>query len=230
MTERPTPELRLVRLEDRDRRSRRSSLVIGGLAVFCFATAIVLFVLAPPREASGAARIPIAWTVTEQVDRWEALARRPDGVFLMPSLSRDSAGTQQLVPSAPGSHELAWLLISEDWRAGAWMVWVRGCRGATCSPWSNAVVVLAGVPDTLWHLERPASGGWLPPQDGTTWKRSAHARVAWALQYGDSMAPAAIVHQEVVQLRERDGICRARFLDAQGRPYYALRGGRVPCP
>ena len=112
--------------------------------------------------------------------------------------------------------------MSENWRAGAWMIAVRSCNSAGCLDWSNWFVAIAAAPDTLWYLERIGNGPRMVPRDSVEWKRAA-GLVGWSLQLGDSVTVATIVHQEVVQLRNLPAICR--FYG-----YYGLRGGRVPCP
>lgn len=174
------------------------------------------------QPARGAVRVPFTWTAPDRVERYEALARRSDGTISGLNLWGDSTGAAAPTLVAPGAPQAAWALISEDWRAGGWMVWVRGCNSAGCAGWSNAAVVTAGMPDTLWHLERDGQPLTSAPRDGVVWKR-AKGRVGWSLSIGDSVSPARIVHQEDVQRASIDAICRSFT-------FWALRGGPQPCP
>lgn len=211
-------ERRAARFElDRSRRTAR--LVWIAVVAFCVT---LLGLTCRPRQAHAAARVPITWTAPAGVRTYEAIARRPDGVVVALTLSADSAGTAPVVVKPEGSPQLGWVLISTDWRAGGWMVWIRGCNTAGCAPWSNATVHLAGMPDTLWHLERLGSAGIRAPRDGRYFKRAV-GRVGWSLEREDSLTAATIEHVEVTQRRER-----ARLCELFG--YWCLRGARQSCP
>lgn len=174
------------------------------------------------RKAHAAARVPIGWHAPAGAARYEAITRRPDGVWLALTLSGDSAGTAPFVMVPVDSLQRAWVLISTDWRAGAWIVRVRGCNDAGCSDWSNRAVLLAGIPDTLWHLRRGEGPYLQRSRDGAEFKR-AGTRVIWSLQPADSVALVDIEHQEDVQRREA-----ARLCELFG--FWALRGRPVACP
>lgn len=172
--------------------------------------------------ASGAARVPITWTAPAGARSYEAIARRPDGSELVFTLSADSAGTAPVVAGPEGASQLGWVLISTDWRAGAWQVRLRACNSIACGPWSNRVILLAGGPDTTWMLDRMPGPGVREPLAGRAARR-ATGRVGWGLAASDSLMPANILHQETVQQRER-----ARLCQLFGR--WCLRGVIQPCP
>jgi hypothetical protein len=196
------------------RRFRRILLVVAAISGLALAVAAGI--------ARGAERVPITWTAPAGARSYEAIARRPDGSELVLALSADSAGTAPLVPAAAGGMETGWALISTDWRAGAWQVRVRACNTIGCGPWSNRVICLAGLPDTLWMLDRVPGPGVREPLTGRSAKRAA-GRVGWGLAPSDSLMPANILHQETVQQRER-----ARLCELFG--YWCLRGAVQPCP
>ena len=185
---------------------------------------VACFLSCSPQPVHPAVRVRLSWTAPEgpAVRSIEVRARRPDGSIIPITPYADSTGSAAPRLAAPGARQDAWVLVSEDWRAGAWMVAVRSCNGAGCADWSNSGVVIAGAPDTLWHLERIGDGPRMAPRDGVEWKRGAGV-VGWSLQSADSVTAADIAHQETVQLRARDGLCRLFG-------YYALRGDRLPCP
>lgn len=207
------------RRDERARWQRRRRVLWFGL--WCVAVVVVLTLLFADRS-HGAARVPIGWNAVAGARSYEAIARRPDGVWAALTLSADSAGTVAVRPESAGVRQVGWVLVSTDWRSGAWIVRLRACNGAGCSGWSNRVVLLAGIPDTLWHLQRLEAAGVLPPRDGTEFKRAA-ARVGWTLQPDDSVTVATIEHQEAAQLRERVRLCELFGSWAQ-------RGGLWPCP
>ncbi len=202
-------------------RSRRQRGLVVWLAVMLFAV-VVLGLTCHAREARAAARVPVAWTAPAGARSYEAIARRPDGVWLAVTLSADSATVTPLVPGAAGTRQAGWVLISTDWRAGGWMVRVRGCNSLGCGPWSNATVHLAGLPDTVWHLERLGTAGVRAPREGRVFARAA-GRVGWSLERADSVTPATIEHQQLAQERERARLC-ALF------GYWLLRGEVQRCP
>jgi len=189
-----------------------------------FMLLVVWILMHAPRPAAGAVRARMSWTAPGggTVRSIETQARRPDGSVVPLTPYADSTGTAAPRLAAPGARQDVWVLVSEDWRSGAWMVCARSCNTVGCSDWSNWGVVIAAAPDTLWHLERIGNGPRMAPRDSVEWKH-AGGLVGWSLQRGDSMTVATIMHQEVVQLRELPAICR--FYG-----YYGLRGGRVPCP
>lgn len=170
-----------------------------------------------------AVRVHLSWTAPAggTVRSIEVLARRSSGVVSTLRAYADSTGDAPPRFAVPGAIQDAWVLVSEDWRAGGWMLASRSCNTAGCAHWSNWVVVLASAPDTLWHLER-AAGPRMPSRDGVEWKRAA-GLVGWSLQWGDSLTVATIVHQETVQLRELPSLCRIYG-------FFGMRGGFVPCP
>lgn len=178
--------------------------------------------LGAPAPAHAAVRVPIEWTAPAGVLRYEGIARRGDGVFVAASLWADSTGAAVPVIVAAGERQRVWVLVSEDWRSGGWMIWTRGCNDAGCAPWSNAVVVAAGLPDTNWMLERGVGKGVSAPRGASVWKH-ARGRVGWSLERSDSVATARVVHQELVQQSASLRIC-----ELYG--YWALRGRAVACP
>lgn len=198
------------------RRKRRVAILLRVL----FFAALLFVALAWAWRAHGAERVPISWTAPAHANHYEALARLPDGTLTPLSITADSAGVATLVPADSGGTEHGWVLVTQSWRAGAYMVWIRGCNGAGCAPYSNAVVVVAGIPDTLWHLER--SGPAPAPQDGVVWKR-AGGRVGWSLDPSDSVVVGTIVHQETVQLREQSRLCALYG-------FWCLSGAVHTCP
>ena len=181
------------------------------------ATALLLLLCG---VAQAAERVPLMGTTPARAQAFDGFVRRPDGAFLALTLYADSNGTQPPTAPAEGAPFVMWALVSQNWRAGASMLWVRATNSAGVGPMSNCVVVLAGIPDTLWHLER---AGHAPrPVGNVTWKH-AMGRVGFSLVPGDSTVVATIVHQEVVQQRERARIC-AIF------GQWALRGALWGCP
>lgn len=184
---------------------------------------LLLFILSMlSRQARGAVRVPLTWTAPARATSYECRVRRQDGQLTTTALTGDSLGMQPVAAVPAGGQQCAWALCSENWRAGTTVFLVRGCNAAGCGPWSNAVVVLAGIPDTLWMLSRDARAGFLPPIGGKVWQR-AGGRVAFALQLADSLVPATILHQETVQRAESTRLC-ALF------GTWALRGGFLACP
>lgn len=184
--------------------------------------ALALLLEGTARKARGAVRVPLTWTAPAWIERYECRVVRQDGYVASAGLTGDSLGLLPLTIQPAGQRQTAWALVSENWRAGGTTFWVRGCNAAGCAPWSNAVVVLAAVPDTNWMLERPARSGYLAPVGGKVWKRAA-GRVWFALQPGDTTVPATILHQEDVQRAARARLCATNGT-------WALRGGSQPCP
>ncbi len=223
--ERKLLQLRAARRAERlaDRRSVR---VGESLARVLIATvlliALALLLEGTARKARGAVRVPLTWTAPALVTRYDCRVLRQDGSVVSAGLTGDSLGLLPLSVQPAGQRQTAWALVSENWRAGGTTFWVCGCNAAGCAPWSNAVVVLAAVPDTNWMLERPARGGYLAPVGGKVWKRAA-GRVWFALQPGDTTVPATILHQEDVQRAARARLCATNGT-------WALRGGSQPCP
>lgn len=208
------------------RQAARRRVIGAGLALL--AALALAWLALTARPARGAIRVPLEWTAPDSVRSIEVIARRPDGVVLALTPYADSTGSSPPPLVAAGDRQRCWVLVSEDWRAGGWMLWVRACNAAGCAPWSNGVVVAAGVPDTLWSLVRPDRGdGIRPPRDGVHVRRASR-RVGWSLQPGDT-AWAAIEHQELVQLRWRERICEL-FADSSGAGYWVRRGQREACP
>lgn len=205
------------------KRDLRQRAYVGGfLLAFAAIVAVLLMLGSTARKVHGAVRVPLAWTAPAWVTRYECKVQRQDGSITTTTLAGDSLGVLPLTVQSAGQRQLAWALVSENWRAGGTTFWVRGCNDAGCAPWSNAVVVLAAVPDTFWMLERLGRDGYRQPVGGKVWKR-AGGRVAFALQPGDSAVRATIRHQEDVQ-RE----ARARLCATNGT--WALRGSEQTCP
>ena len=202
-------------------RSRQQAGLLLWIGVVVFSVAVI-GLTCQARRAHAAARVPITWTAPVGARSYEAIARRPDGVFQAVTLSGDSATVAPLAVAPAGGAQLGWVLISSDWRAGGWMVWVRGCNTAGCAPWSNATVHLTGQPDTLWHLERLGAVGIRPPRDGRAFKRAA-GRVGWSLERADSVTAATIEHQQLAQERARARLCLHYG-------FWLLRGEAQPCP
>ncbi len=200
------------------RRTRfRVVLLIVGVVLACIAIMTLV-----ARQSRGAVRVPLTWTAPARATTYECRVLRQDGQLTTTALTEDSLGLLPVVVVPAGEQQRAWALCSENWRAGTTVFLVRGCNAAGCGPWSNAVVVLAGIPDTLWMLSRDARAGFLPPIGGKVWQR-AGGRVAFALQLADSLVPATILHQEAVQRAESARLC-ALF------GHWALRGEVLVCP
>jgi hypothetical protein len=201
-----------------------------GLSILCY---VVLWFNCRPAHA--AVRVPIAWTVPDTLPdslgvrhggvtrRLEAIYRRSsDGAINGLNLWADSAADASPTIPPPGEPMGAWVLVSQDWRAGGTMVWLRGCNGAGCGGWSNAVVYAAGCPDTVFALVRPDPGALPLPAGEQCAKDARWGRVGWRLAPGDSVAPARIVHFEDVQRASA-----ARLCELYG--YWCLRGAREVC-
>lgn len=201
---------------------RQRAYVAGMLLAIAVVVAVLLMLVSTARKAHGAVRAPLTWTAPARVGWYECRVRRPDGSVASTGLSGDSLGTLPVDLQLPGSPVRAWAVVSENWRAGATTFLVRGCNDSGCAPWSNAVVLLAAVPDTFWMLQRLGLSGYVAPIGGKVWKR-AGGRVAFSLQPGDSSVAATIVHQEDVQRG-----ARARLCETNGT--WALRGVAQTCP
>lgn len=201
---------------------RKRAYVAGMLLAIAVVVAVLLMLGSTARKAHGAVRAPLTWTAPARVGWYECRVRRPDGSVASTGLSGDSLGMLPVDLQLPGSPVRAWAVVSENWRAGATTFLVRGCNDYGCAPWSNAVVVLAAVPDTFWMLQRLGSSGYVAPIGGKVWKR-AGGRVAFSLQPEDSSVAATIVHQEDVQRG-----ARARLCETNGT--WALRGVAQTCP
>lgn len=202
-------------------RTRRQRALLFWLVVVLFSVALI-GLTCQARESRAAARVPVTWTAPAGARVYEAIARRPDGVWMAVTLSADSATVKPVSPGTAGARELGWVLISTDWRAGGWMLRVRGCNSLGCGAWSNATVHLAGLPDTVWHLERLGAAGVRLPREGRVFLRAA-GRVGWSLERADSVTPATIEHQQLAQERERARLCALYG-------YWLLRGEVQPCP
>lgn len=202
-------------------RARRSGTVLLWIVVLAFAAAVLGWTCYAS-GAHAAARVPLTWTAPAGARTYEAIGRRPDGVELALAVSAESSSVVPLTPARAGEPDTGWVLVSTDWRAGAWTVRLRACIEVGCSGWSNRVVLLAGGPDTIWMLERPPGPGIHAPLGGKSARRAV-GRVGWGLAPADSVTPAEIRHQEDVQRRER-----ARLCELFGR--WALRGAYQACP
>ena len=201
---------------------RRGGLLASILIAVVLGIALLLLLEGTARKARGAVRVPLVWTAPAQVVRYDCRVLRQDGSVVSTGLTDDSLGTRPLTVQPVGQRQTAWALVSENWRAGSTTFWICGCNDAGCAPWSNALVVLAAVPDTNWMLERSARAGYRAPVGGKVWKRAA-GRVWFALQPGDTTVPATILHQEDVQRAARARLCATNGT-------WALRGVAQPCP